>query len=51
MILTPVFRASKLARAAPTVACLNKQARRRDENWRQKGDLLGHMSFAIPAKG
>ena len=47
MILAPVLRASKLARAAQTRPCPKGQARLRSENWRQKGDFMGRMSFAI----
>jgi hypothetical protein len=47
MILMPVFRASKLARAAQMRPCPDGQARLRGEKRRQKGDFMGHMSFAI----
>lgn len=51
MILTPVLRSSKLDRAAQTRSCPNGQARRRGEKWRQKGDFMGRMSFAIASVG
>jgi hypothetical protein len=50
MILMSFFRASELARDAQTRPCPDGQTRRRDENWRQKGDFMGHSSFAIASR-
>src|SRR5579872_6498491 len=47
MILAPVLRTSKLVRVAQTRPCPDGQARLRGEKWRQKGDFMGRMSFAI----
>jgi hypothetical protein len=47
MILTPVLRTSKLVRAAQTRPCPNGQARLSGKKWCQKGDFMGHVSFAI----